>query len=119
MLKMVPLFWKWSSVRQIWSQIKKLIFLENCEGWGGASKPGFSSRNIEIELMMEKKHEAFKVKCEKKWQQLKRRHYNRVEYTAIASANAKERKRTRTDRVHAGDVPAEGSYVRRQRAKPQ
>ena len=38
---MVPLFWKWSSVGQIWSQIKKLIFLEIGEGWGGASNSAF------------------------------------------------------------------------------
>ena len=32
--KTVPLFWKWLSVGQIWSQIKKLILLENGGGWG-------------------------------------------------------------------------------------
>ena len=45
-LKMVPLFWKWSSVGQIWSQIKKLIFLENGEGWGGASSAGFDRKTL-------------------------------------------------------------------------
>ena len=35
-MKMAPLFWKWSSVGQIWFQIEKLIFLENGDGgaWG-------------------------------------------------------------------------------------
>ena len=45
---MVPLFWKWSSVGQIWSQIKKSIFLEIGEGRGGASNAGFSSRDVDI-----------------------------------------------------------------------
>ena len=44
--KTVPLFWKWSSVGQIWSQIKKLIFLENGEGWGGVSNRAFDRKTL-------------------------------------------------------------------------
>ena len=33
---------------QIWSQIKKLIFLEIGEGRGGASNAGFSSRDVDM-----------------------------------------------------------------------
>ena len=44
--KTVPLFWKWSSVGQIWSQIKKLIFLENGEGWGGVSNKAFDRKTL-------------------------------------------------------------------------
>ena len=48
--KMVPLFWKWSSVGQIRSQIKKLIFLEMGDGRWWVVQLGFSSPALELEL---------------------------------------------------------------------
>ena len=47
-LKPIPISWKVSRVGQIWSQIKKLVFLKIGEGSTPAVKPKTSSQNVHI-----------------------------------------------------------------------
>ena len=44
-----PIVWKWSRVGQIWSQIKKLIFLKIGDGRWWCVQVRFSSRGVECE----------------------------------------------------------------------
>ena len=48
LMKPSPIAWKWSRVGQIWSQIKKLFFLQIGEGSTPTVKPKTLSQNVHI-----------------------------------------------------------------------
>ena len=51
LMKPSPVAWKWLRVGQIWSQIKKLVFLKIGEGSTPSVKPKTSSQNVHLGVL--------------------------------------------------------------------